>query len=796
MLEYLDWVRIRVQGTDGIRGDKISDAQAQGSTEELKKLITPQNFKEYSYAYVRYLIETGRMKPGDEVVIGYDPRDPTGEYSRAVIEGAWLAGAKVVVTGICSTPGIPLYMMYRGAKGAIDITASHNPMDQIGIKLFLDIQGLKLFPEDEFELSAIFYKAHNEGFDPSIPKVGNSVAEGIVDASAEARKVIVETNLKPVNTWALDERGRPIDKPLKNHVIVLDCAAGSLSSIEAGGQQTPGFAKEVLEGLGARVYEVAPNKGDGRVNHMSGPAELEGKANAPITEKMVDDPNESIHNFPVLRELFKQGRLNRDKVLNGEVDVNGVCVDADGDRLFILQYVPGWTDPDGTEHEDHIAILSGDETAFLQAKYLRSDKCPWKDAYKGAIIAGTIESDFMTAFSGTELGLTAVQTGVGDKWILLRAALAWVEASINQIEKALPKRHDASFDERIAQLRKDLDSLKGDPKVSSAKITDIMNRLYALRDDAGINQVDIDKALCVIGAIAYAVGREESGHNITIRILETKDGRIIPVFFGDSLKSAVNTLVSIERLYPRQADEKASLSRLEEIRHPFKPGHKITLYAYEVNKDKLNDIKDPLQDLIKGMVKEKFGGMIDAIPQTIAEEPNVIYFRLFKKGRTKPEDQLGTIFVRNSGTEEKTSCYARGFPEMGQKLDDIVGEIRHFVSVNIKNRASPKARAERVILAHLLRKGLKREGANRSQLETVVRRAGLTFDEKGFTSLLKQLKNKEHVIGARSTDAGEEFIISDRGYRVAWEVFKIPGARKALSMREEEAAARAVLAGV
>ena len=158
----------RLQGTDGIRGmvRLSSDPVVEGLTPVeafLNKGVITEEFMElYTYAHVTDMKDRGMMTNGDEIVIGWDPRDREGRFTSAAVRGIRKGGGKALIIGIMPTPAIPIYMLYRGSKGAFMITASHNPMDQNGIKIFMKTHGLKPLCGDDLHLTSAIYKIDYE----------------------------------------------------------------------------------------------------------------------------------------------------------------------------------------------------------------------------------------------------------------------------------------------------------------------------------------------------------------------------------------------------------------------------------------------------------------------------------------------------------------------------------------------------------------------------------------------------------------------------------------------------------
>ena len=146
---------LRIQGTDGIRSEvKLSSSEeAENLTPQEVFLelgyITEEFMEMYAYAHTRQLISAGKILPGNNIVIGWDPRDPKGNYTSAVVRGVCKAGLNAMILGVVPTPLVPMYMIYKNACGGFMVTASHNPKDQNGIKIFCSFKGLKLLPDND-----------------------------------------------------------------------------------------------------------------------------------------------------------------------------------------------------------------------------------------------------------------------------------------------------------------------------------------------------------------------------------------------------------------------------------------------------------------------------------------------------------------------------------------------------------------------------------------------------------------------------------------------------------------------
>src|SRR5574341_1052948 len=89
-----------------------------------------------------------------EVVIGHDPRISSEMIENAVISGLLSAGSRVIKTGMVPTPTLALASRDHGC--GIMITASHNPAEYIGMKIFKN--GRSFDTEEQAEIEHILKK--------------------------------------------------------------------------------------------------------------------------------------------------------------------------------------------------------------------------------------------------------------------------------------------------------------------------------------------------------------------------------------------------------------------------------------------------------------------------------------------------------------------------------------------------------------------------------------------------------------------------------------------------------------
>lgn len=121
----------RLFGTDGVRG--IANVE-----------LTNQIAYRLGQAAVAFL--------GKTIVVGKDTRLSGDMLESAMVAGITSAGGTALLAGVVPTPAVALLVRKLNAAGGAVISASHNPPEYNGIKLF-DAQGFKLpdAVEDEIE---------------------------------------------------------------------------------------------------------------------------------------------------------------------------------------------------------------------------------------------------------------------------------------------------------------------------------------------------------------------------------------------------------------------------------------------------------------------------------------------------------------------------------------------------------------------------------------------------------------------------------------------------------------------
>jgi len=114
--------------------------------------MTPNFAVALGEATASLLRRQGRSNP--RVVIGRDTRRSGSMLSAALGAGLSAMGAEVIDVGVMPTPGVSALLVALGADAGAVVSASHNPFDDNGIKLF-SASGGKLDDAEEAELEGL-----------------------------------------------------------------------------------------------------------------------------------------------------------------------------------------------------------------------------------------------------------------------------------------------------------------------------------------------------------------------------------------------------------------------------------------------------------------------------------------------------------------------------------------------------------------------------------------------------------------------------------------------------------------
>ncbi len=246
-------------GTDGVRGVANTYPMTTEIAMQLGRAIA-------------FLVKD-RVK-GHHIVIGKDTRQSGYMLENALAAGINSMGVDVQLLGPLPTPGIAFITTSMRADAGVVISASHNPFQDNGIKIFSS-DGFKLPDEREADIEDLIFSQKMAALRPVADEVG--MASRIDDA--KGRYIVFLKNTFP-KQYTLDD-----------FHIVLDCAYGA----------TYGVAPYVFSELGARVTTIGVHPDGKNINHNCGALHPE-----------------------VMAEKVRQ--------LGADI---GLALDGDGDRLIV-----------------------------------------------------------------------------------------------------------------------------------------------------------------------------------------------------------------------------------------------------------------------------------------------------------------------------------------------------------------------------------------------------------------------------------------------------------------------------
>ncbi|MFI3141034.1 MAG: phosphoglucosamine mutase [Clostridia bacterium] len=264
----------RLFGTDGVRGvanTEISCEMAMNIGRAAAMVLT-----------------SGDKKPN--VLIGMDTRISGDMIQSALACGLCSVGANVMTIGVVPTPAVAYLVKHCAYDAAIMISASHNPYQYNGIKIFQG-DGYKLPDEIEEKIESIILDGAETS--PINLKVGEQIG------------TITESDDSVVQY--IDHLKNCIDCDFEGMNIALDCANGS-SSVTA---------QTLFESLGANAHILSSEPNGININDNCGSTHME-----------------NLQAYVVKNNLMAGFAFDGDADRMLAVDENGEMVD--GDKIMAI----------------------------------------------------------------------------------------------------------------------------------------------------------------------------------------------------------------------------------------------------------------------------------------------------------------------------------------------------------------------------------------------------------------------------------------------------------------------------
>lgn len=180
------------------------------------------------------------------LMIGRDTRESGVWIEQAFVEGCRKAGAEIVSAGVITTPGVAYLTRHLEFDAGVVISASHNPYQDNGIKVFTP-SGRKLDRKTEEAIEA-------------------DIATGM-DAENSLDELPAVKPDESLDELYLDYLGRVVPGlRLDGMKIVLDCANGAASDL----------APKLFAGLSADIVAINTEPDGRNINQDCGSLHLEG----------------------------------------------------------------------------------------------------------------------------------------------------------------------------------------------------------------------------------------------------------------------------------------------------------------------------------------------------------------------------------------------------------------------------------------------------------------------------------------------------------------------------------------
>jgi phosphoglucosamine mutase len=419
-------------GTDGIRGHVGSDP------------LVPDFITRLGYAAGTVITHQAEHPT---FVIGRDTRQSGEMLQNALTEGLLASGANVIDLGVIPTPGVAFMVNEMHAEAGVVISASHNPVNENGIKFF-NQGALKLSEGIELEIESLLEK-------PLSLRLSQADRPTQRMDGTHLRKLYIDHLV-----------GEHQDLNLNGIKLVVDCANGAAS----------GYASEVFSRLGVDVVPVHASPDGTNINRDCG--------------------SEHVRQYPEdLFALIQKHRANFAAGFDGDadrvifVDETGHLVDGDHFLAILGDFLQG----QGRLLGDTVistTMRNGALVNYFADRAINFVETPVGDKY----IMGELHKLALQNHPENQIGLGGEQSGhiilmdqkhtTGDGLrsaiYLLRAFLASGRSTLAELAESIQKYPQIIASATVSQ------------KIDLEELADVVALREALRDELpGLTRVNL-----------------------------------------------------------------------------------------------------------------------------------------------------------------------------------------------------------------------------------------------------------------------------------------------------------------
>ncbi len=343
-------------GTDGMRGRANEGAMSAEVALQLGRAV--------GYLLYQRGLPRGRARP--QVVIGKDTRVSGYLIENALVAGLCSAGVDVFLAGPLPTPGVAMLTQSRRADAGLMISASHNPFEDNGVKIFAR-DGYKLPDEEELMIERLMVgeSCDQMTLHSSTDHTGHILPHhwhGSVDLNRHrpigheiGRAARISDAIGRYNVMA--KQALPKSISLSGLKVVIDCANGAAYRV----------APQVLEELGAEVIPMAVDPNGININHLCG----------------------ATHTDALVERVGAEG-----------ADL-GIALDGDADRCILV--------------DEHQNILDGDQILAVLGRSMST-----AGTLKGGSVVTTVMSNLGLEVSLKRSKVNVERVQVGDRYVVAK----------------------------------------------------------------------------------------------------------------------------------------------------------------------------------------------------------------------------------------------------------------------------------------------------------------------------------------------------------------------------------------